>query len=276
MPLQASIRFLTPTSTEVVVYGAKVKAGGLGIGDNCAVGLGHSGSTGSPISAVTAVTAIDDDDPPSPIGGSAAPHGGRPPPVAKGGTMRRIPALLGLGVVFAGPVVSAAGNRGAVTVGGGAFVPFDGRPGPSALLSAEGRIGSNVRLGGEAQYVRFDSDVTTMFLSDEVEDVDHEGVYLRAVARYRWPMGAVAPYAGGGIGFGLLRFEGSSAREDGSRVGVDGGGATFNLLGLGGLEVWPDEPVSLFAEVRLSVDVAGVFADPVGAVSGLAGARIGF
>ena len=63
------IWFTSATTAQVAIEGAVVKAAGLSIGDYCAVGLGHSGTL---ITGVTALAVMDDADPgagPVPIAG---------------------------------------------------------------------------------------------------------------------------------------------------------------------------------------------------------------
>ena len=64
-PPTATIRFLSPTSAELIVAGLSVKTGGVNVGDYCAAGLGHSGTV---ITGVGAPGVVDaDDDPPTPL-----------------------------------------------------------------------------------------------------------------------------------------------------------------------------------------------------------------
>jgi hypothetical protein len=65
------IWFTSATTVQLAIEGATVKAAGLTIGDYCAVGLGHSGTL---ITGVTALAVMDDADPtgsPTPIAGFA-------------------------------------------------------------------------------------------------------------------------------------------------------------------------------------------------------------
>ena len=54
------IWFTNATTAMVAIEGAVVKAAGLSNGDNCAVGLGHSGTL---ITAVNTLDVLDDADP---------------------------------------------------------------------------------------------------------------------------------------------------------------------------------------------------------------------
>ncbi len=64
-PPTASIRFTSPTTAELIVAGLVVKPGGVGPGDYCAAGLGHSGTL---ITGVGAPGVVDaEDDPPIPL-----------------------------------------------------------------------------------------------------------------------------------------------------------------------------------------------------------------
>src|SRR5215510_8721017 len=62
---------------------------------------------------------------------------------------------LGLLMLAAGPVIAASDERGAVSASGGVFVPYNGSAGPSAALSAEGRVTDALSVGGELEYRQF-------------------------------------------------------------------------------------------------------------------------
>lgn len=64
-PPDATVRFLSPTSAEIIVNGLVVKAAGLTGVDNCAAGLGHTGTVFTGVTALGVVDAAD--DPPTPV-----------------------------------------------------------------------------------------------------------------------------------------------------------------------------------------------------------------
>lgn len=63
-PLSGTVRFTSATTGEVALDGLVAKPGGLAITDYCAVGLGHSGTL---LTAVSALAITDGDDPPAPL-----------------------------------------------------------------------------------------------------------------------------------------------------------------------------------------------------------------
>jgi len=183
---------------------------------------------------------------------------------------RRWAVTVGLVLLAAAPV-GAADERGAVSVGGGVFAPYDGNPGGTALLGAEGRVSKHVSVGGEVEYRKSEMRISS------IPDVNVDSVNLRALVRYTWFPGPVHPYVGAGAGLGVHSFDGT-ARVGSYRVGVDGTGVGVGVLGLAGLDVPLGERVSLFAEGRVSGDLETTLfsGDQVGGVSGLSGARIHF
>jgi len=56
---------------------------------------------------------------------------------------------VGLLLLAVGPA-AAADERGTVWLGAGVFAPYDGYPGGSALLGAEGRVSQHLSVGGES------------------------------------------------------------------------------------------------------------------------------
>lgn len=179
----------------------------------------------------------------------------------------------GLLLLVAGPVAAADAERGAVTVGGGIFAPFNGDVGGAALLGAEGRVSEHISVGGEVGYQRFDAEVTGVF-SPILDTVQVDAVHLRALARYTWNPGIVRPYVGAGGGIGIYDY----TSKGGGGLGIDGTGVSFGLFGLAGLDVPLGSRISLFAEGRVAGDLASyaLFGEQFGGASGLSGARVRF
>jgi hypothetical protein len=180
----------------------------------------------------------------------------------------------GLLLLMAAPVRAAdeQQERGAVTVGGGIFAPFDGDVGGSALLGAEGRVTDHVSVGGEVAYQRFDTPVTGLF-GTRIDDARVDAVQLRALVRYAWNPGLVQPYLGGGGGIGIYDVQGRSGSSS-----IEGTGVSLNLLGLAGVDVPIGSHLALFAEGRVSGDVANLvfWSEQFGGASALTGARVRF
>jgi hypothetical protein len=57
-----------------------------------------------------------------------------------------------VGLLLAAGPAAAADERGTVRLGGGVFAPYDGNPGGSALLGAEGGVSQHLSVGGEVEY----------------------------------------------------------------------------------------------------------------------------
>jgi len=177
---------------------------------------------------------------------------------------------VGLLLLAAGPA-AAADERGTVWLGGGVFAPYDGNPGGSALLGAEGRVSQHLSVGGEVEYRNAPMTVSGL------HDVDTNSVNFRGLVRYTWLPSVVHPYIGAGAGIGVHHFNGA-AHLGPYPVSVEGTGVGVGVLGLAGLDLPLGDRVSLFAEGRVSGDVETTLfsGDQVGGVSGLSGARFTF
>jgi hypothetical protein len=177
---------------------------------------------------------------------------------------------VGLLLLAAGPA-AAADERGAVWVGGGVFAPYDGNPGGTGVVGADGRVTRHVSVGGEVEYRNAQTNVSGL------HDVNTNSVNFRGLVRYTWFPGAVHPYVGAGAGVGVHHFDGT-VHIGPYPVSVAGTGVGVGVLGLAGLDVPLGDRVSLFAEGRLSGDVETTLfsGDQVGGVSALSGARFTF
>src|SRR5262245_66575310 len=87
---------------------------------------------------------------------------------------------LGLLMLAAGPVIAAGDERGAVSASGGVFVPYNGSAGPSAALSAEGRVTDALSVGAELEYRQFAAEGVAGTTANV------ESLHARALVRYTW------------------------------------------------------------------------------------------
>jgi len=156
---------------------------------------------------------------------------------------------LGLLMLSAGPVIAASDERGAVSASGGVFVPYNGSAGPSATLSAEGRVTDALSVGGELEYRQFDVDGVAGTTASV------ESLHARALVRYTWDSGIVRPYVGAGAGVGIHDVSGT-IRDHGDLFGINGTAVSLGVLGLAGVDLPLGDRFALFAEGRVSGDFA--------------------
>ena len=169
-------------------------------------------------------------------------------------------------LLFSAVSFATADDRGMVTIGGGAFLPYNGDVGGTAMVGAEGRVGQHLSVGGEVDYRHFDVG----------RDASVENVNTRALVRYTWFPGVVNPYVGAGAGVGIGWIHGT-AHLGAIDLPFRDAGVTVGVLGLAGIDVPLGERVSLFAESRISSDVDVNFGNAqLGGLTGASGARIRF
>ena len=148
---------------------------------------------------------------------------------------------------------------------------YDGSAGPSAVLSAEGRVTDALGVGGELEYRHFDADG----VAGTTASVD--SLHARALVRYTWDPGIVRPYVGAGAGVGIHDVSGT-IRDHGEFFGINGTAVSLGVLGLAGVDLPLGDRFALFAEGRVSGDFATnlVSGTQLGGMSGMSGARIRF
>lgn len=155
-------------------------------------------------------------------------------------------------LVVVGPA-AAEEPRHALSLGAGAFVPFDGDTGVQGTFGYERRIGSPFVVGAELEYRDYERD----FFG--VDDIETRSIVFRGIAKYAPLQGPLRPYIGAGIGIGVSVIDEDELEEalllSGSDTqSLDEVALSLGILGLAGLDVMLAESFSLFVESRVSGD----------------------
>ena len=176
-----------------------------------------------------------------------------------------------------------------VGAGGGVFVPWKGEVGYSVSAHAMGSIlGDHLRLGGEFEFRRFDTEITGSAWFDDFftaepnySDTTYENYNLRFLVSYHpIPESVFSPYVGIGIGIAI------NVVDDQARLFRDEVSGGFGMLTLVGAELpFPGlEHLFFFTEARAGfvLDIWDdnvrdtVEADEIGGFTGMGGLRLRF
>ena len=180
-------------------------------------------------------------------------------------------AILAAAVLVFALAPSLARAQIHVGAGGGVFLPYEGDPGGSVSVHAQGAFaGRHLRAGGELEYRRFDAS-----LARDFRNVGYDAIFLRFLFHYHFlPDAVVSPYLGFGTGINVNIITNQERRGT-----VSGG---FTTLAIAGLEapVPGTGRLAFFTEARVGTvtDIwkktrANWQLDQVGGFTGMAGFR---
>ena len=136
-------------------------------------------------------------------------------------------------------------------------------------------LGTNIRLEGEVAYGQSEGEVTLEVLGIELADANYDLSLLTATGAIYfdlWPLGAIVPYVGAGIGYAYVENEVNDI-EDTQHA--------FTAFGEGGIPmpITPDlalVPAIRFSWVRTEEDADEVFADNLFGTQARLGVRYQF